>query len=352
MIRSVRVTLKFATAKKRRAINALLSRYRSAVNFYARSVWEERGKLDRDTLHRLKTTELPVNYKGTALKQALSIVISTKKSARALGKMASCPVFSGAAVLGPRLVVVDCGRGSFDLIVRLSSLSRGHRIVIPTKHTAVTRKWLERGAFIQGCAISENNLTLWIDIPSKESKSGGTLGVDLGMNKLISDSNGGHYGQEFKAISAKIRASKPGSKARKRHYAERENFINRTINLLPWGLLAVIGVEALVGLKHGKQKNRGKSFRKALAPWTYRRVLDRIGQKAQENRVRLVAVPPAYTSQTCPVCGLVARENRRGEDFLCVGCHHAADADTVGAQNILARTLETVGSVESPMLKR
>ena len=131
--------------------------------------------------------------------------------------------------------------------------------------------------------------------------------------------------------------------------AERITLINQVINLLPWTQLSVLGVENLNNLKLGKQKNRGKVFRKALAPWTYRRVLDRIGHKAQENRVRLVAVPPAYTSQTCPSCGNVARENRRGENFHCATCHHQADADTVGAMNILARTLETVGSVESPM---
>jgi putative transposase len=118
------------------------------------------------------------------------------------------------------------------------------------------------------------------------------------------------------------------------------------------GGLAVLGVEALSDMKRGKQRNRGKQFRKALAPWTYRRVLDRIGHKAQENRVRLVAVPPAYTSQMCPACGKVARENRRGENFRCIACHHTGDADFIGATNILVRTLETVGSVESPMLKK
>ncbi|HNJ41522.1 MAG TPA: zinc ribbon domain-containing protein [Acidobacteriota bacterium] len=45
-------------------------------------------------------------------------------------------------------------------------------------------------------------------------------------------------------------------------------------------------------------------------------------------------------------------DNRKGEKFLCRHCGHTADADTVGAQNILARTLATFGSVESPELQR
>jgi len=352
MRRAVKVTLKFTTAKKRRAIIALLSRYRSAVNFYIHSLWNDRGSLDAATLDRLPSTELSARYKSQALKQALEVVVGTRKAAKATGKMASCPVFFGSATLDAKFVSIEDGQGSFDLVVRISGLIKGQRITIPTRHTAVTRKLLKRGEFVQGCSLSEERLTLWIDVPDTETKTGATLGIDLGMNKLISDSNGNHYGREFRAISAKIRASKPKSKARHRHYAERENFINRTINLLPWSLLAVIGVEALNDMKRGKRKNRGKQFRKALAPWTYRRVLDRIGHKAEENRVRLLAVPPAYTSQMCPQCGAVARENRRGEDFHCVACHHTGDADTIGATNVLGRTLETVGSVESPMLER
>ena len=351
MRRAVKVTMKFLTASKRGAIQALLSRYRSAVNFYIRSLWNEHGSLNAATLARLPATELSARYQSQALKQALDIVTATRKAAKATKKTASCPVFHGAAVLDAKFVSVEDGHGSFDLVVRLSSLVKGQRITIPTRHTAVTRKWLEHGKFVHGCAISEDRLILWIDVPDAEPKPGATLGVDLGMNKLISDSDGNHYGREFRELSAKIRRSQPGSHARQRHYAERENFINRTINLLPWLTLATIGVEALSDMKRGKRPNRGKAFRKALAPWTYRRVLTRIEHKAQENRVLLVSVNPAKTSQTCPQCGSVARENRRGENFYCATCCHQADADTVGAMNILARTLETVESVESSMLK-
>lgn len=347
MRRAVKVTLKFATAKKRRAIDALLSRYRSAVNFYIRSLWNERGKLDTPTLARLQSTELSARYKSQALKQALEIVVSTRKAAKAIGKPATCPVFSGSATLDAKFVSIEDGRGSFDLIVKVSSLVPGKRITIPTKHTAVTRKWLARGQFIQGCSIREDSLTLWIEVPDEPPKEGRTLGVDIGINKLLSDSDGNHYGIEFKAISAKIRRSKPKSKARYRHYAERTNFINRVVNLLPWTFLSVIGVEALCDMKRGKQKRRGKAFRKAIAPWVYRRVLDRISHKATENRVRLIAVEPAYTSQTCPTCHTVSRESRRGEKFQCVACNCSGDADYIGALNILECTRQILRSVES-----
>jgi transposase len=261
-------------------------------------------------------------------------------------------VFHGAATLDAKFVSVEDGEGTFDLVVKISSLVPGKRITIPTRHTAMTRKWLACGEFIQGCSLSEDRLTLWVDIQDQEPRTTGSkIGVDLGMNKLISDSDGNHYGREFKAIRDKLARRQPGSKGRLRASRERENYINRTINLLPWCCMMLVGVEALHDMKRGKSRKRGKTFRKAVAPWIYRRVLDRIGHKAQENRVRLLAVPPAYTSQKCPACGRCDPLNRHGENFCCVECGHAADADTVGATNILVRTLTTIGSVESPMLK-
>ena len=51
---------------------------------------------------------------------------------------------------------------------------------------------------------------------------------------------------------------------------------------------------------------------------------------------QLVAVPPAYTSQKCPECGYIAKENRRSQSvFECVQCGHSANADVNAAINIL-----------------
>jgi len=51
----------------------------------------------------------------------------------------------------------------------------------------------------------------------------------------------------------------------------------------------------------------------------------------------LVAVDPKNTSRTCPCCGHVSKENRKTQAlFACVACGHEANADHVGALNILA----------------
>lgn len=51
----------------------------------------------------------------------------------------------------------------------------------------------------------------------------------------------------------------------------------------------------------------------------------------------VVPVNPAYTSQTCSVCGHVHADNRKRQDrFECVACRHVENADTQAAKNILA----------------
>lgn len=50
-----------------------------------------------------------------------------------------------------------------------------------------------------------------------------------------------------------------------------------------------------------------------------------------------VAVNPKNTSRTCPCCGHVSKDNRKTQAlFKCVQCGHEANADHVGALNVLA----------------
>ncbi len=51
----------------------------------------------------------------------------------------------------------------------------------------------------------------------------------------------------------------------------------------------------------------------------------------------LVEVPAAYSSQTCPACGVVDAASRNAEHFRCVGCGHEAHADVNAAIVLLSR---------------
>ena len=352
--RACRLSLDFATARKRHEIDRLLEAYRGAVNFYVRSLWQEPGGLDKETLARLPAaaTRLQSMHKDQALRQALSMVCATHRSARALGEVA-CPRFRGMAVLCHG-VTIEAGRGSFDLVIRLSTLRPGQRIVIPTRKTRVLNKWLSMpGArIVQGCALAEKAIVIWVEFPKPEAReSGDVIGIDVGIAKLIATSEEKAIGEDWRQISARVRRRRPGSRGKRRARIARSRYINRAVKQLPWHRLCAIGFEDLNGLKRGKSRTRGKRFRIAAAPWSYRRVRQRIECLALENRVLPIAVDPRGTSRTCPACGKDDRRNRKGERFRCVACDHTGDADFVGARNVLAKTLAALGRVPSPGLQ-
>jgi len=52
----------------------------------------------------------------------------------------------------------------------------------------------------------------------------------------------------------------------------------------------------------------------------------------------VLTVLPKNTSRTCPACGHVSAENRQTQaKFACVDCGYEANADHVGAINVLER---------------
>lgn len=354
MIVSVKVSLKHATATKQAKLNALSGRLRACTGQFIRALWVERGKLDAATLNRVSFPQLSYRHRSNCLKVALEVVVATCKAAKAAGKRASCPQPPHRMPLSSLVCDVAPGKGSFDYVLKISSLVAGRRILIPFKSHAVLNKWLAvPGArLLPGAIVNETEACLWIEIPDMPEKGPGeVLAVDAGLCKLLVDSEGQHYGQDCREILAKVRRRKPGSKGKQRAIAARRCHLNAVVKQLPFRQIAAIAHENLTNIKHGRKKNRSKQFRKLIAPWTVRQVFSRIAFLARLNRVRVVAVDPRDTSRTCPACRHVASENRKGELFLCLRCGHRQDADEVGAQNILHKALATLGSLWSPSIQ-
>ena len=100
--------------------------------------------------------------------------------------------------------------------------------------------------------------------------------------------------------------------------------------------------------QHGKQVKQKSGLNRAILDqgWgEFRRQLD---YKVQWNGGILLAVPPQHTSQTCPACGHVSKENRQTQTkFLCVYCDYENHADVVGAINVLERGYRLLARGES-----
>jgi IS605 OrfB family transposase len=342
--RSCKINLRFATNLKKKIIKNLLNEYRRVVNLYIKKLWINKGRLDKETLALIQNTSLSERYKSQALKQALEIVVSTKKALKATKRLSNkIPTFNGPAKLDAKFISIEEPKHlkDFDLAIRLSTLSKGNRIIIPAKRTKVFNKWNDHpnSKLIQGCLLSEEGVTLFFEIEEELKEEGKEIGIDLGKTKIITTSEKEFLGLDFEKINQKLKRKKNGSKSKKRAYKERDNYFGKIVNSLKFEEFKTIVIEDLINLKKGKNPNRSKSFRKSLRHWTYPEVISKIENKSQENRICLVKVDPQNTSRTCPSCKFVAKENRNGEKFKCQSCGFSEDADYVGALNILSKYL-------------
>lgn len=183
------------------------------------------------------------------------------------------------------------------------------------------------------------------------------VGIDMGIARFAALSDGSAIApvSSFKrheatlrraqrALSHKVRFSKNWQKAKRRVGAlhirianVRRDFLHKSSTTISKNH-AMVAVEDLQ-IQNMSRSGRGKAgLNKAILDqgWSeFRRQLD---YKLNWAGGILVAVPPHYTSQTCPACGHVAAGNRRTQaEFECLECGFAENADTVGAINVLAR---------------
>jgi len=103
--------------------------------------------------------------------------------------------------------------------------------------------------------------------------------------------------------------------------------------------------------QHGQQIKSGLNRSILVQGWfEFRRQLE---YKSAWRGALVVAVPAQYTSQTCPCCGHVSKDNRQTQaKFACVKCGLEENADLIGAINILARGRRVLACGEPVQLGR
>src|SRR5262245_27564369 len=123
--RALKVTLAHVGARDRRRLAALLEAYRAAVRFFVGLLWREPGaRFATATSERLERTRLSTRYRDQALKQAVEIVASTKKSANELEVNPGRPDFRGMAILDAKFVRIERGDRDHDLVIHLACLRK------------------------------------------------------------------------------------------------------------------------------------------------------------------------------------------------------------------------------------
>ena len=97
----------------------------------------------------------------------------------------------------------------------------------------------------------------------------------------------------------------------------------------------LITLEDLTGVREATERV-GRKQRYVQVSWAFYQLRRMIEYKAAKAGHTVLAIDPAYTSQTCPRCGLILKKNRnkKTHEYVCEGCDYRSNDDRVGAMNI------------------
>lgn len=99
-------------------------------------------------------------------------------------------------------------------------------------------------------------------------------------------------------------------------------------------------------------KNSKRDTIKVFKP-NVKRKEQNMAQKVQRNQSQVLIVPAKYTSQRCPKCGQIRKENRNHDlhEYKCTSCGFRTNDDRVGAMNLQELGKQYVSGIEKPKFK-
>jgi len=234
---------------------------------------------------------------------------------------------------------------SFDLIVRLGFIF-GNRfsLILPTKQHKQSNVLVKKGFELRKSIRLRKNklgnyvLDLYWEKKTEEPKqTGEVIGIDVGINKLMTLSDGNFVGKEIKLLIAKLNRRKQKSRGWYRTLEEIKSYISKCVKELPIDKLKTIVIENIKNITKNTKGKTSKNLRKQLGHWNLNLLWQRLSDWCELNRVELAKVNPAYTSQICSSCGESHKESRNGELYKCVICGIELDSELNAAYNIRNR---------------
>lgn len=211
-------------------------------------------------------------------------------------------------------------------------------------------------------------VTRTVNIPDETTK---VVGVDRGVRKPAVTYDGSHstfiQGRSIKSKHAKFLALRrelqqrgtPSARHRLKTIGQRENRwmidVNHCISKAlvennPAGTLFVL--EDLKGIRGATERVRVKD-RYVTVCWSYYDLEQKLTYKALLHGQRVEKVSPAYTSQRCPVCGVIDSHSRdkKNHVYKCSHCGYQSDDDRIGAMNLYHLGQEILSGVEHPRIQ-
>lgn len=184
------------------------------------------------------------------------------------------------------------------------------------------------------------------------------IGIDFGLTDIISTSDNIKHSAEWlnnyrgkkqnirSSIQAKADTSKRSTKRNCRKLSKRlsgkekttATIINHTISKSIVKLAKEqskgIAIEDLTGIRFTSKK-RNKTFRTKLGKWNFHQLRSFLEYKSVLFGVKLIVVPPAYTSQMCHVCKHIGKRTNKIFECTNENCKEKIlDADNNASKNI------------------
>ncbi len=334
------------TPEQHQALLDTMHAFNQAANYVASIAFAEKTA-NKFALQKLVYGELRTTYKLAA---QLAIRAISKASEAYKRDKSIQPTFrpEGAIVYDERVM-------SFKGLLTVSLLTIQGRVLVPFQ---VGRNLQARMDAIKGQADliyrkSTFYLAVTIDRPEPPpDETQGTLGVDLGIVNLATDSTGESFSGE--AIEAnrkrhhalRQRLQKRGTKDAKRHLKKlkgsERRFRTNTNHVISKRIVAKakthrqgIAIEDLRHIRKRTDRTVKKSQRNRHSSWAFGQLRSFLSYKAALAGVPLHTVDPRNTSKTCHVCGHCAKENRKSQaSFVCQSCGLSMNADINAAINI------------------
>ena len=236
---------------------------------------------------------------------------------------------------------------------------------------------------IRTCTISKRGsywfISMLIDIPEELALpkpielAQSVVGIDVGVNKLIALSDGSfvenirattsrrtarRFSMRQRAASRKRDRSQNKTKAyarlaRTQHkLAQKRDGYNwqaasRVVNTAQAIAHENLNIQGMV--KRAKPKHDGKGgylkngakrktgLNKVILDCAWGDLFAKISWLAAKSGKSVIAVNPKHSSQVCPLCGHVDKNNRDGEKFICTNCQYAEHVDIKASREIAKR---------------
>lgn len=155
---------------------------------------------------------------------------------------------------------------------------------------------------------------------------------------------------QSKGTKSSKRALKRLNDRENRYMANINHIIAKTLCNI-YGEDTLFVIEDLTGVSFEETNlNKSKKQKYKLRTWSFYQLEQFLIYKANKIGSEVIKVDAHYTSQRCPKCGTIHKENRHHNthEYICCNCGYRSNDDRIGAMNLYQLGTDYISGIEKP----